>query len=139
MLITLGWITAFGFGCGSREASCPTGYNQESNSNQCTPTNGVYGAQGSCQAGFVSTTYGCLAQNNCPAGYGDYNGQCVAGSNNQYYGGGNNNGGYNNGGYNNGGYNNGGYNNGGYNNGGYNNGGYSCPYGYHYWNGTCIH
>ena len=36
---------------------------------------------GSCVAGQVyNTTYGCLPQNNCPAGYGSYNNTCVQGT-----------------------------------------------------------
>ncbi|WP_413291447.1 hypothetical protein [Bdellovibrio sp. HCB337] len=50
--------------------------------------NNVNAYGGSCgMAGYVSTTYGCVPQGNCPVGMGQYNGTCVAGGNTGIMGG----------------------------------------------------
>jgi hypothetical protein len=40
-------------------------------------TTGTTTYQGTCQVGQIQTTYGCLPQGNCMAGYGYYGGWCI--------------------------------------------------------------
>ena len=58
-------------------SGCGTNNNPNNLASSTVP---ILGTSGSCAVGSVYTSYGCLPQGSCQAGYALYNGTCVAGT-----------------------------------------------------------
>lgn len=65
---------------GSTTISCPTGYVVSGNQCIYSTSTTTSSCQGSCQAGYTQTVYGCLPQQTCGSCFGYYNRYCLGGA-----------------------------------------------------------